>query len=64
MARTFKDMIGEKHNLDHLLNEFTVTVDADADIVSGEISGYCVLLDDEQRIEVNEETYNALKKIL
>ncbi len=64
MARTFKDNNGEKHDLDYLLGNFTVTLGLDEDIVTGETSGYCVLLDDETRIDVNEATYNAVKKII
>lgn len=64
MARTFKDLNGEKHDFDYLVGEFTVTLGVDEDIVSGETSGYYVLLDDEGRIDIDEATYNAIEKLL
>ncbi len=64
MAKIFKDTNGNKHDLDTLSKDFKVTVELDEDIVTGEVAGYGVLLDDERNMDVNEDTYNALKKIL
>lgn len=64
MAKIFEDSYGKKHNLDALMENFTVTLELDEDIVSGNIVGYGVLLDDEREFDINETTYNALKKIL
>lgn len=64
MAKIFEDSYGKKHNLDALMENFTVTLELDEDIVSGNIVGYGVLLDDEREFDIDETTYNALKKIL
>lgn len=64
MARTFKDTMGNRHDLDALLDRFTVTLELDEDIVTGEVTGYGVLLDDERTMDVNEVEYEVLKKIL
>lgn len=64
MARTFTDVYGNKYNLDVLMESFRVEVDCDTDIVTGEPSGYVVLLDGEEKYEVSGAVYEALKKIL
>lgn len=64
MARTFSDSQGTTHNLDHLMDNYTVEVDCHTDIVTGEASGYVVLLDGEERFDIEREVYEALSKIL
>lgn len=64
MARTFVDKLGRKVNLDALLNEYRVEVNCNVDIVTNEPSGYVVLLDGEERYDVDEDVYEALKNIL
>lgn len=64
MARTFKDTMGNIHDLDALLEDFKLSLEVDEDIVTGFVTGYGVLLDDERKMDVNEATYDALKKIL
>ena len=64
MARTFKDTMGNIHDLDALSEDFSISLELDEDIVTGDVTGYGVLLDDERKMDVNEATYDALKKIL
>lgn len=64
MARTFSDRHGATHNLDHLMDNYKVEVDCHTDIVTGEVSGYVVLLDREERFDIEREVYEALSKIL
>ena len=47
MARTFKDINGNTYSLDNLQENYRVEVGVDTDIVTGEPTGYTVILDGE-----------------
>ncbi len=64
MARIFEDLSGKKHNLDILLRDYAVTLDLDTNIVTGNIVGYALLLDNEIRIDIDKETYDVLKNTI
>ena len=64
MARIFEDISGKKHNLDILLRDYAVTLDLDTNIVTGNIVGYALLLDNEIRIDIDKETYDVLKNTI
>ena len=64
MARIFEDLSGKKHNLDILLRDYAVTLDLDTNIVTGNIVGYALLLDNEIRIDLDKETYDVLKNTI
>ena len=59
MAKTIKDIDG---NIIELV-EYETYVDVNRDLISGAISNYFVVVLD-SRYEVNEETYEAVKKYI
>nr|WP_295576214.1 hypothetical protein [uncultured Intestinibacter sp.]DAY85378.1 MAG TPA: hypothetical protein [Caudoviricetes sp.] len=64
MARTFTDINGNRYSLENLQENFRVEVGVDTDIVTGEPTGYTVILDGEETYQISEEVYEALKQIL
>lgn len=64
MARTFKDINGNTYSLDNLQENYRVEVGVDTDIVTGESTGYTVILDGEETYQISEAVYEALKQIL
>lgn len=64
MARTFKDINGNTYSLDNLQENYRVEVGVDTDIVTGEPTGYTVILDGEETYQISEAVYEALKQIL
>ena len=62
MARTFKDINGNTYSLDNLQENYRVEVGVDTDIVTGEPTGYTVILDGEETYQISEAVYEALKQ--
>lgn len=60
----FKDVDGKEHNLDYLLRTSTVTLEPNKDIVTGDINGGTVMVDNEPYVNVNKNYYEALDKLL
>lgn len=65
MATTFNDIYGNRYSLESLQEKFRVEVGVDTDIVTGEPTGYTVILDGgEETYQISKEVYEALKQIL
>lgn len=69
MARIFKDINGESHNLDDLLRSGNISIAYDIDILTKEIVRYYIgavnkdgMFEKDKVIEVTEEYYKALLK--
>lgn len=67
MARIFKDVNGESHNLDELIQKRNVIIDFEIDILTGERVKYFVgyldnngMLEKDKIIEITEDYYNAI----
>lgn len=58
MAKVFFDISGEKYSLSGVAG-----ISTEEDIVSGEIVGYFVVYNGDLKIEVDKDTYQAIKKI-
>lgn len=69
MARTFKDVNGETHNLDALIETGHLNLDSDIDILTREITRYFVKHEyangmsmEQSIIDITKDYYDALLK--